>query len=46
MKKAINTIRKTDTTTLIGLTFVGIIFIPCLLVVISNILSGEFSNAF
>jgi len=46
MKNAINTIKKTDSTTLIGLTFVCIIFVPCLILVISNILSGAFSHAF
>lgn len=44
MKNAINTIKKQDTTTKIGLTFVTAFILPMLIFVAYNVVTGQINN--
>ena len=44
MKNAINTIKKQDTATKIGLAFVGTFILPMLIFVSYNIITGNINN--
>ena len=44
MKNAINTIKKQDTTTKIGLTFVAAFILPMLIFVAYNVATGQINN--
>ena len=44
MKNLLNTVKKQDTVTLIGLTFVSTVILPCIVFIIYNICIGDFQN--
>jgi hypothetical protein len=44
MKNLLNTVKKQDTVTLIGLTFVSTVILPCIVFIIYNICIGNFQN--
>lgn len=44
MKNLLNTVKKQDTATLIGLTFVSTVILPCIVFIIYNICIGNFQN--
>ena len=44
MKNLLNTVKKQDTVTIIGLTFVSTVILPCIVFIIYNICIGNFNN--
>ena len=44
MRNLVNTIKKVDTITLVGLIFVSLIIVPTIGFVVSEIINGSFNN--
>jgi hypothetical protein len=44
MKNLLNTVKKVDLTTVIGLTFVCIFIVPTIVFVVQEIINGSFNN--
>ena len=44
MKNLVNTVRRQDSVTLVGLTFVTLVLVPTVSFIISEMISGSFNN--
>jgi len=44
MRNLVKTLKKQDTATIIGLTFVSTVILPCIVFIIYNICIGNFNN--
>ena len=44
MKNLVNTVKRQDATTVVGLSFVGLFLMPCVAMVVFNICIGNFNN--
>jgi hypothetical protein len=44
MKNLVNTIKKQDSITLVGLTFVSLIIVPTIVFLVQEIINGSFNN--
>ena len=44
MKNLVNTIKKQDSITLVGLTFVTLIIVPTIVFLVQEIINGSFNN--